>query len=120
MSMLPAAGLPFRRRVCFVLTHRAHEDVVMAGGAFRFVTDGLTAALDLASAAAGDKNVLVHSPDVAQQIMRAGLLDELRPHLVPVLLGEGTRLFDHVSGELSLSEVIQAPDVTHLRYRLPR
>lgn len=108
---------------CFVLTHRAHDDVVMPGGTFTFVTTGLTDALERAKAAAGDRKVLAHSPQVAQQMLRTGLIDELQLHLVPILLGAGTRLFDDVgeaTGELALTEVIQAPGVTHLRYRLPR
>lgn len=106
---------------CFVLTHRPHEDVVMASGTFTFVTAGLTTALDRARAAADGKNVLAHSPDVAQQLMRADLLDEVQLHLVPILLGTGRRLFDHTGQagrQLELTGVIEAPGVTHLRYRL--
>lgn len=106
---------------CFVLTHRPHEDLVMASGTFTFITTGLTAALDRAKAAAGGKNVLAHSPGVAQQLLRAGLLDEIQLHLVPILLGAGRHLFDHIdqaSRDLELTGVIEAPGVTHLRYRL--
>jgi len=88
---------------------------------FTFITEGLTSALDRAKAVAGSKNVLVHSPDVAQQLLRAGLLDEIQLHLVPFLLTEGRRLFEHIgqaSRDLKLTGVIEAPDVTHLRYRL--
>ena len=98
----------------------AREDLVMTSGTFSFITGGAEAALDHAKAAAGGKNVLVHSPSVAQQLLRAGLLDEIHLHLVPVLLGAGHRLFDHIgaaSRELQLTKVIKAPDVTHLRYR---
>jgi len=108
---------------CFVLTHQPHEDLVMAGGTFTFITTGLTTALDRAKAAAGGKNVLAHSPGIAQQLLRAGLLDEIQLHLVPVLLGTGRRLFDHAvqaGRELEPTGVIEAPGVTHLRYRLPR
>ncbi len=109
---------------CFVLTHQAHEDVVMASGTFTFFTTGLAATLDRAKAAADGKNVLAHSPDVAQQLLRAGLLDEIQLHLVPILLGAGRRLFDYTgeaaSRELELTGVIEAPGVTHLHYRLPR
>jgi dihydrofolate reductase len=109
---------------CFVLTHQAHEDVVMASGTFTFFTTGLAAALDRAKAAADGKNVLAHSPDVAQQLLRAGLLDEIQLHLVPILLGAGRRLFDYTgeaaSRDLELTRVIEAPGVTHLHYRLPR
>jgi dihydrofolate reductase len=105
---------------CFVLTHHAHEDVVMASGTFTFVTEGLAAALDRAKAVAGGRNVLAHSPDVARQLLRAGLLDEIQLHLVPILLTEGTRLFQRASGHLQLTGVTGAPDVTHLRYRVTR
>jgi len=108
---------------CFVLTHQPHEDLVMASGTFIFITTGLTTALDRAKAAASGKNVLAHSPGVAQQLLRAGLLDEVQLHLVPILLGAGRRLFDHTghaSRELELIGVIQAPGVTHVRYRLPK
>ncbi len=77
--------------------------------------------MDRATAAADRKNVLAHSPDVAQQLIRAGLLDEIQLHLVPILLGGGRRLFEHIgkaSHELELTGVITAPGVTHLRYRI--
>jgi dihydrofolate reductase len=106
---------------CFVLTHHPREDLVMASGTFIFITGGLTAALDRAKVAAGSKNVLVHSPDVAQQLLGAGLLDEIQLYLVPVLLGEGRRLFDHAGDancELHLTKVIDAPGVTYLNYQV--
>jgi dihydrofolate reductase len=113
---------------CFVLTHQPHEGIVMSSGTFTFITAGLTAALDRVKAAADGKNVLAHSPDVARQLFGAGLIDEIQIHLVPILLGEGSRLFDHgvfdregeAIRELELAEVIPAPGVTHLRYRLPK
>ena len=55
-----------------------------------------------------------------QQYLAAGLLDELQVHVTPILLGDGTRLFDHAAGELKLERVIASPTVTHLRYRLVR
>lgn len=61
----------------------------------------------------------MHSPDVARQLFRAGLLEEIQLHLVPILLGTDRRLFGQVGRELELTEVIEAQDVTHLRYRLP-
>ncbi|HEX6450847.1 MAG TPA: dihydrofolate reductase family protein [Trebonia sp.] len=118
----PWADTPFPVP-CFVLTHHAPEDLVMASGTFTFVTEGLAAALDRARAAAGSRNVLAHSPDIAQQLLRAGLLDEIQLHLVPILLGEGLRLFEHTgeaSRELELTGMIEAPDVTHLYYRLAK
>ena len=120
MGLEPWGDTPFPVP-CFVLTHQAHEDVVMASGTFTFITDGLAAALDRARAAAAGKNVLAHSPDIAQQLLRADLLDEISLHLAPVLLGGGRRLFEHLGEgrrDLQLAGVTQAPGVTHLRYHL--
>ena len=75
-----------------------------------------------AKAAASDKNVYVlGGATVAQQCLRAGLLDEIQIHLAPVLLGEGIRLFDHVGTEpieLESTRVIESPGVTHIRFRV--
>ena len=94
------------------------------GTSFTFVTDGIEAALDQARAAAGDKDVsLAGGADVVQQYLRAGLLDELQIHVVPLLLGDGVSLFDHLGGEpvkLEATRVIESPSVTHLRFRVPR
>src|SRR5919107_1223207 len=74
--------------------------------------------------AAGDKKVSVAGADVPQQAIRAGLLDEIHIHLVPVLLGEGKRLFDHLGNQridLERTRVVEAPEgVTHLRFRVKR
>jgi dihydrofolate reductase len=113
---------PFRVPV-FILTHHAREPVVKQGGtSFTFVTDGIEAALDQARAAAGDQDVaLGGGASVAQQYLKAGLLDELQIHLVPVLLGGGVRLFDRLgieAIELEATRVIASPFVTHLRFRV--
>jgi dihydrofolate reductase len=71
-----------------------------------------------AKAAAGDRNVMVHGASLAQSLLREGLLDELEIHLIPVVLGEGRRLFGANRIELELTRVLDAPDVTHLRYRV--
>jgi dihydrofolate reductase len=110
---------PFHTPV-FVLTHHAREDLVMQGGTtFVFVTDGIESALEQARAAAGDRHVaLGGGADVARQYLDAGLLDELIVHLVPVLLGGGTRLFDGATPTaLQLTRVVGSPTVTHLTYR---
>jgi dihydrofolate reductase len=106
----------------FVLTHHARERLVKRGGTtFTFVTDGIEAALEQARAAAGDKDVAVAGgADVAQQYLRAGLLDELQVHVAPLLLGDGVRLFD-LGGEpiqLECTRVIESPAVAHLKYRV--
>lgn len=106
----------------FVLTHHARETLPMLGGtSFTFVTDGIDAALEQARAAAGDKDVLLAGgASVADQYLQRGLLDELQIHVVPLLLGDGVRLFDQLGVdpvELELDRVIESPSVTHLRYR---
>ncbi|MDX6708270.1 MAG: hypothetical protein QOI48_4116 [Solirubrobacteraceae bacterium] len=113
---------PFGHPV-FILTHHARQPVTKQGGTtFTFVTDGVQAAFDQARAAAGDKDVAVGGgADVAQQYLKAGLLDELQIHLVPVLLGGGVRLFDQLAPdqvELQGTRAIQSPTVTHLSYRV--
>jgi dihydrofolate reductase len=110
---------PFHHPV-FVVTHHAREPVEKRGGTtFTFVTDGIEPALDQARAAAGEKDVTVGGgADVAQQYLCAGLLDELRIHLVPLLLGGGVRLLERVDAEVELTDVIDSPRVTHLRYRI--
>jgi dihydrofolate reductase len=117
----PWGGTPFPVP-CFVLTHEVREDLETATGAFAFVTDGIESAVRRAQAAAGDKDVLVMGgPTVAQQAVRAGLLDEIRLHMVPVLFGAGARLFDdpgtkHI--ELEPLAVVATPAATHLRFRV--
>ncbi len=110
---------PFHAPV-FVLTHHPRETVAKEGGtSYVFVTDGIEAALEQARAAAGDKNVqLGGGGSVVQQFLRAGLLDELNVHLVPVLLGDGgVRLLDGLAPtELELTRVAESPHVAHLRY----
>lgn len=88
---------------------------------FSFVTEGVAAAVAAASEAAGDKLVGVAGPDIAQQCLQLGLLDEVRVELVPVLLGEGIRFFDERSPVmLHDPDVIEGKRVTHLRYRIAR
>jgi dihydrofolate reductase len=108
----------------FVLTHHARETLDMEGDtSFRFVTDGIEAAVEQARAAAGDKDVhLAGGASVIQQSLKAGLLDELQIHIAPVLLGGGTPLFDRLGIEpfgLEATRVIASPSVTHLRFKVP-
>ena len=88
-----------------------------------YVSD-LAAAVRDAKDAAGDKNVLVHGAGIAQRALTAGLLDELEIHLIPVLLGEGRRLFEHLGLEQRELERIRVLEgeggVTHIRYRVRR
>ena len=113
---------PFRAPV-FVLTHHAREPWVRQGGTtFTFVTDGIESALEQARAAAGDKDVrIAGGANTVQQVIEAGLLDELQIHLAPLLLGDGVRLFGHIDPkgvELEKTRVIDSPNVTHLGYRV--
>jgi dihydrofolate reductase len=113
---------PFRKPV-FVLTHHEREPLVLGETTFTFVTDGIETAVEQARAAAGEKDVLVAGgAEAAQQVLHAGLLDEVRLHVAPVLLGAGTRLFDGVGSEteLELTRVLDSPTATHLRYRVAR
>jgi len=112
---------PFHKPV-FVLTHEAREPIVKEGGTvFTFATDGIETSLDQARDAAGDKDVsIAGGANVIQQYLGAGLLDELQIHLVPVLIGDGVRLLDHLGTEqleLESTRVIESPGVTHLRFR---
>jgi dihydrofolate reductase len=114
----PPFGVPV-----FVLTHHARETVTKQGGtSFTFVTDGIEAALERARAAAGDKNVLLSGgANVAQQYLRAGLVDEFQIHLAPVFLGGGVRLFEGLQPDavgLEAERVVASPAVTHLRFRV--
>jgi dihydrofolate reductase len=105
----------------FILTHRIDEGDDPPGSA-RFVTDVEACARE-ARAAAGGRAIMVHGASTAQALLRAGLMDEMEIHLVPVLLGEGRRLFDHLGGDhidLDLVRRLEDRDVTHLRYRVRR
>lgn len=105
----------------FVPTHQAPDDPPSGPAKVTYVTDGIESAVAQAKAAAGDRNVLLHGADTAQRCLRAGVLDEMEIHIIPVLLGQGRRLFDHLSAdhiELELTRVVDAPGVTHLHYRV--
>lgn len=104
-----------------VLTHHVDDGDVPPGSA-RFYTDVLACAAD-ARAAAGDRAVMVHGAGAAQSLLRAGQLDELELHVVPVLLGGGRPLFDGAAGErveLELVRSLEGREATHLRYRVRR
>lgn len=114
----PPFGVPV-----FVLTHHAREPLEMAGGTtFTFVTDGIERAIELATDAAGGGDVsIAGGASTIRQTLEAGMLDVLEIHLVPILLGNGIRLFERsdVDGiELERTRVVESPVVTHLRYRL--
>jgi dihydrofolate reductase len=113
---------PFHTPV-FVLTHHEREPLEKQGGTtFTFVTDGIASALAQAMEASGGKDVSIGGgAAVIQQYLAAGLVDELQLTVVPVVLGDGTRLFDNLAGaEVKLEPVraVETPDVTHLSYRI--
>ena len=114
----PLPGAPL-----FVLTHQVPEHVPQGEPPYTFVTDGIESAVEQARAAAGGKDVSLMGSAAVQQALRAGLLDEIEIHLIPVLLGGGVRLLDHLGDdpvELECIQVVNAPGVTHLHYRVVR
>lgn len=105
----------------FVVTHTIPQEWVYEGSPFVFVTDGVESAVKRATTVAGDKNVGVGGANVAQQAIRAGLVDEIGLDLVPILLGGGVRFFDDLGDvpiDLERARVVEAPGVTHLRFRV--
>lgn len=111
-------------RPCFVVTSREHEPVVRGGSRFEFVTGGVAEAVALARAAASAAAVcILGGAEVARQALALGLVDEARLHLVPVLLGAGSRLFSDTEPrrvELEPLSVEQGARATHLQYRVQR
>jgi dihydrofolate reductase len=104
-------GVPF-----FVLTHDPPD---VDPGEGTFVTDGIESALEQARAVAGEKTIGLCAADVAQQFLRAGLLDEIQVSVAPVLLGGGIRLFeDGVTIAMRQARAIPSDGVTHLRYEI--
>jgi len=106
---------------CFVMTHHPPQEWIKEGSPFVFVTDGVESAVAQAKKAVGDKDVGISSASIAQQALKAGLLDEIHIDVVPYLLGGGVRLFDNLGDtpiELEVIKVIDAPGITHLGYRV--
>ena len=113
---------PYHNHV-FVLTHFPQDPIEMEGGTtFHFVTDGIHSALEQARAAAGDLDISVAGgPGTVNQFLTAGLLDELRLHITPFILGEGVRVFEGVPPQaLERVSVRTASLVTHVTYRVVR
>lgn len=104
-----------------VLTHSVPQEWVYEGSPFTFVTDGVESAIDKARQIAEDKNIGVGGADITRQCLKLGLLDEIQIDLVPVLLGQGVRLFESLAIEpieLEQTGVIESPGVTHLSFRV--
>jgi dihydrofolate reductase len=113
---------PFRKPV-FVVTHHAREPLTLTDTTFTFVTDGIESALDQARDVADGKDIFIGGgADIINRFLAAGLLDELELHVVPIVLGGGSRLFAGVSPDLRLEQVraIEGPGVTHLKYRVAK
>jgi dihydrofolate reductase len=113
-------GQPFGEVPVFVVTHTVPDGWPRDDKPISFVTDGVESAVEQARAAAGEGWVGVGGANIAQQCLNAGLLDEVRVNLVPVLLGEGIRYFDNLSTAPLAFEgptVIEGTGVTHLIYR---
>jgi dihydrofolate reductase len=105
---------------CFVVTH--NEPARSYPSLFTFVTDGVVSAIEQATRVAGDKVVGLHGATVMQQALPLGLVDEIRVHVVPVLLGGGTPLFASLDSAIALerTDVQVTPAATHLRFRVLR
>jgi len=108
----------------FVLTHHVPQSRSKGTESFIFVTDGIESALEQAKAVTGDRDVVIGGgPNIAQQFLLAGLVDEIQIHLVHTLLGQGVRLFDHPGAgqtKLERTRVIEGFGVTHLRFQVMR
>jgi len=113
-------GGPLGDTPCFVVTHqaptRAHPPI------YTFVTDGMVSAIEQAKEVAGDKTVGLHGATVMQQALPLGLVDELRLHVIPVLLGGGTPLFATLDSAIKLerTRALATPAATHLEFRVVR
>jgi dihydrofolate reductase len=112
---------PFHMPI-FVLTHHEREPLTLGDTTFTFVSDGIESALAQAREAAGEEDVTIGGgANIAQQYLSAGLIDQLQLNVVPLLLGDGVRLFEDGAGaglNLEPTLVVDTPEVTHLRYRL--
>lgn len=114
-------GYPPGGGPCFIMTHHPPQEWLREGSPFTFVSDGIESAIRQAKIAAGDKDVSVSSANIAQQCLKAGLMDEIRVNVAPTLLGSGVRLFEHFGTEpvdLEMMDVVKGIDIVHLRYRV--
>ena len=111
---------PFHKPV-FVLTHHEREPLTLTDTTFTFVTGGIEEALEQARSVAAGKDVFLGGgASIINQYLAAGHVDELELHVVPIVLGGGARLFDGVGPDLRLEQVrtVEAPGVTHVKYRV--
>ena len=112
---------PFHMPV-FVLTHHEREPLTLTDTTFTFVTDGIESALDQAKEAARGKDVFLGGgAELINEYLAAGLVDEIELHVVPLIFGSGSRLFESVPNlQLEQLRAVEAPGVTHLKYRVVR
>ena len=105
-----------------VVSRRPPPPSVASYPSVTYVTDGIESAMAQAKVAAGHRDVLVHGAYTAQRALQAGVLDELQIHQIPVLFGQGRRLFDVLPSRVGLEivKVIDTPEATHIRYRVRR
>jgi dihydrofolate reductase len=111
---------PFHKPV-FVLTHHEREPLTLSDTTFTFVTDGIESALEQARATAPGKDIFIGGgAQIINEYLAAGVVDEIELHIVPLVLGSGARLFDGVDSDLKLEQIraVDAPGVTHLKYRV--
>lgn len=108
----PNIGVPV-----FVVTHNDPESVPQGTTPFTFISDGVVSAIEKAKKVSGSKEVGVAGASISHQCMKAGLVDEIFLHIVPVILGKGKRFFDEFT-PLEIIEVINSSDVTHIRYKV--
>jgi dihydrofolate reductase len=113
-------GGPLGDTPCFVVTH--HEPTASYPSVFTFVTDGVASAIEQAKNVAGGKVVGLHGATVMQQALPLGLVDELRVHVIPVLLGGGTPLFGPLDSPVTLerADALVTPAATHMMFRVIR
>lgn len=105
---------------CFVVTH--NKPTASYPLVFTFVTDGVPSAIEQAKAAADDKVVGLHGATIMQQALPLGLVDEIRVHVIPVLLGGGTPLFGALDSSIALerTQAQATPAATHIAFRVVR
>jgi dihydrofolate reductase len=113
-------GGPLGDTPCFVVTH--NKPTTSYPSVYTFVSDGVESAIEQAKNAAGDKVVGLHGATVMQQALPLGLVDEVRVHVIPVLLGGGTRLFGTLDSSITLerTQALATPAATHIGFRVVR
>ena len=107
----------------FVVTHEKRDELAMKSATFTFVSDGLRSAVEKAKAAAAGRVIIVMGADVAQQLLKERLADEIYIQLVPVLLGNGIRLFENFGAaplELVCDRAVNSPHITHLKFKIAK